>query len=182
MPYTNRIKARFWAKVSICEHGKECPDCCWMWTGTKLKKGYGRLYLHTVEGKRSILAVAHRVAWELAHSEFISNDLFCCHYCDSPPCVNPRHLWLGTHQDNVADRQRKGRGAKGERHGWYTHPESRPRGEMHWSAKLTAEQVREIRARSAGERESIRSLARTYGVSRGTIHSLVQGRTWRHVT
>ena len=195
MPYTNRIKARFWAKVAICEHGKECPDCCWPWAFGKTSNGYGLFYLGC-EGKRTISATAHRVAWELDHNEFIPNDLWCLHACDNRPCCNPAHLWLGTQQDNMEDMRGKGRDAKGEMHGartrpgswpkgkahWsYTHPELVRKGEQHHSARLTAAQVLEIRALASTGEHSCADLARRSPASRQTIQDIVTGRTWKHL-
>jgi hypothetical protein len=170
MPYNDRIKARFWAKVSVCEHGKECPDCCWPWTGAMTSRGYkhGKGYGHIgykEEGSFKNIT-GHRVAWELAHNKFIPEGLWCLHTCDNPPCCNPQHLWLGSQRDNIEDMRLKGRAAKGEEH---------------HKSKLTVEQVMEIRALAKTGGHTLTDLGRRYGVSRSTIHEVVSGNNWGYI-
>lgn len=81
---------------------KSDVEGCWNWRGRLSDKGYGKL---RVDGK---LKRAHRWAYELHHGPFDSA-LSVCHRCDNPSCVNPSHLFLGTHQDNMSDRRSKGR-------------------------------------------------------------------------
>lgn len=81
------------------------PDACWPWTGSATHLGYGLIRGTGSPGKQ---LMATRVSWELAYG-FHPGKLFVCHRCDNPPCVNPSHLFLGTHQDNMDDMVRKGR-------------------------------------------------------------------------
>lgn len=81
------------------------PDACWPWTGSTTRGGYGKLTMP--KGK---VGYAHRTRWTLEHGD--PGTLHVLHSCDSPRCTNPRHLFLGTHQDNMADRGAQGRGGK----------------------------------------------------------------------
>jgi hypothetical protein len=85
--------SKFWDNIALDDSG------CWIWQGVRNEQGYGRL------GSM----FAHRLAWELEHDESIPSGKVICHRCDNPSCVNPSHLFLGNQQDNVKDRQRKGR-------------------------------------------------------------------------
>jgi hypothetical protein len=109
---------------------------------------------------------AHRVSWELAHGA-IPDELHVLHRCDVRACVRPDHLYLGTHTDNVADRDNKGR---------------QPRGERNGLAKLTPEQVRTMRAEYAAGGISQPALAKRYGIAHGTIEAIVHHRSWKHLT
>lgn len=176
---------------------------CRIWTGGTCGPGYGKI---RVEGKQRL---AHRMAYEIAFGP-IPDGLWVLHRCDTPGCITPDHLFLGTVTDNNADRHAKGRDAKGDRNGSRTHPErypvgdahySRlhpelvPRGERHWTRKgadplprgeghhltsLHNEDVVAIRRRAAAG-EVQKRLAREYRVSEKTISRIVRRETWRHV-
>jgi len=103
---------RFWEKVDMRGH-------CWEWTAAKTSCGYGRF---KVEGKT---VGAHRVSYELHYGE-IPEEMCVLHTCDTPPCVNPEHLFLGTPTDNNRDRDQKGRNGFSNK----THcPQGHPYGE-----------------------------------------------------
>jgi HNH endonuclease len=87
---------------AIVDSIKENQHGCKLWPGQRNDRGYGRLNFN---GKKR---QAHRVAFALYREE-IPRGFFVCHKCDCPPCVNPDHLWLGTHQENMIDMARKGR-------------------------------------------------------------------------
>lgn len=179
--HTERAINRFWPKVAKTAE-------CWTWQACKGRRNYGLFF----DGSR--LIPAHRFAWEITHGP-IPEGLLVCHRCDNPPCVNPAHLFLGTHQENMLDRNKKGRAARGERHVSRLHPETLMRGDSHYSrtrperlargernakTTLTADQVRAIRA-AYGTGPSYADLAQAYGVDRGTICNIVRRKTWAHV-
>ena len=157
MQITERLAARFIPKVRM-----RGPDECWTWLACTDTAGYG----HFWDGDK--LVKAHRVAWEFWRGE-IPEGVSVLHCCDNPPCCNPRHLWLGTQADNVADRDAKGRRIA-------------LRGEESGASKLTAEQVLEIYARYAGGGVYQRELGAEYGVDQTTISYIVRGEKWRHIT
>jgi len=135
---------------------------CWIWRLEVNNWGYGKI---KIKGRT---VSAHRASY----SEFIGGipDKLCVlHRCDVPSCVNPDHLFLGTHQDNSDDRGRKGR-AKGaikrERHG-----EANP------NAKLTEKKVLEIRS----SKEPSDILAKKYNVSSGYISEIKAGKKWSYL-
>jgi hypothetical protein len=139
-----RMPEAFWSHV-------EKTDGCWIWHRGIDKQGYGTLKCW---GK---VSKAHRVSWEL-HNGPIPDDLFVCHKCDNPPCVNPEHLFLGTNKDNCDDRDRKGR----------------------VNTVLTAEQVLEIR--SLCEHGMLqRVVAARYGVQQSLISLIVNRKIWTHI-
>lgn len=152
-----RAVERFWSKV---EHGE--PDDCWWWTASRNKAGYGIL---NFAGKSKL---AHRVAWELQNDAKIPDGLSACHRCDQPACVNPRHIYLGTHQDNANDATERGR--------W-----NHKRGEDNAVSKLTNKDVREIVARF-NNGESGRAIAADYDIGSSVVHNIMSGKTWSHLT
>lgn len=130
---------------------------CWLWDGHINDKGYG---VFCMNGRKES---AHRAAWLLLRGP-IHDGLHVLHRCDVRNCVNPDHLWLGTHRDNMRDMSAKGRGGT-------TRGESTP-----W-AVLDEAKVRSI-LESA---ESGRALARKYGVSNSTVYAVRQGKTWKDI-
>ena len=150
------IAERFWDKVG--RRGQ--PDDCWLWAASRDEGGYGR-----IRRERSrYLEAAHRISFEL-NVGHIPEGLHVLHQCDNPPCVNPAHLVLGSHQDNMADRGLKGRTEVG-------------RGERHAFSTLTEAEVLEIL--SSKEPHSV--VAPRYGIHPTTVSRIRKGQAWRHLT
>lgn len=131
---------------------------CWVWPFAVSSNGYGRVHCGPGDDQS-----AHRVALELDGRP--PGDLYACHHCDNPPCVNPAHLYVGTAAQNTQDALRRGRSAIGERVN---------------TAKLTAADVVAIRALYASGTSAYR-IAKDTGMSTGAIRHIVKGRTWKHV-
>lgn len=108
---------------------------------------------------------AHRVVYAKTNGLDIDTMPNVLHACDNPRCINPKHLTLGTHKDNMDDRDRKGRVTNGN---------------AHYLAKLTSEAVRMLRLRYVrGCRiNGVQALAREFGVSAGTMSLALSGSTW----
>ena len=179
--YTPKTIDRFWSKV-------DCSGDCWLWKHSTFHNGYGQFKVQ----ERNLRA--HRVAWEITHGG-IPDGLFVLHSCDNPRCCNPAHLRLGTHRENMADMQRKGRAAAGDQNGSRLYPDRLIRGDAHparriagWSqgerngeARLTESQVREIRARYAAGGVTLQQMGSEFGVSGTSIKRIVDFKSWKHV-
>lgn len=140
------LAQRFWPKVN-----KAGDDECWPWTAATAY-GYGKIGMGN-----NFVAMAHRVSWEL-HYGPIPDGLRVCHKCDNPPCVNPKHLFLGTAADNNMDRVRKGR----------------------------TNRVRKIRPEQAIEifvsLDPIADIAERTGLSASHIYAIKNGNKWSAIT
>lgn len=151
---------RFLAKVS-----PEPNSGCWLWTGAAGDDEYGRV---RYEGR---VLRAHQAAYLLFRGPI--RDLMVCHKCDTPACVNPDHLFLGTGSDNQQDSVRKGRHATAKYFG-------SQRGERNGNAKLTAEDVQEIRVRRR-KGECQKKIAEDFGVTRANISRICRNESWRGI-
>jgi hypothetical protein len=133
------------------------PECgCQIWLGAWVQE-YGRLW---VDGAAH---PAHRVSWE-AHNGPIPDGLWVLHWCDTPPCIRPDHLFLGTHRDNMDDMVSKNR-------------QTRLFGSGNPEAKLIEADIPIIRSST----ETQRALAVQYGVTQRSIWQIKTGKTWGHV-
>ena len=136
------IEERFWQKVD--RSGE-----CWLWTASCYQRGYGQFSpAHKVRAK------AHRFSWELTNGK-IPNGMYVLHTCDVRACVNPEHLFLGTHEDNMKDMRIKGRSG----------------------IKLTALKVKEIRLMFE-QGISLTQIGNTFSVSTGHVASIINGEKW----
>lgn len=135
---------------------------CWIWLGCTDDNGYG---LVTV---KRVVHRAHRLAWSEVNGP-ITAGLHVLHKCDTPSCINPTHLFVGTNDDNVADKVRKNRQSRGEHHSSLVR-----KGGEHYNSKLNPESVSAIR--SSTERGT--TLAERYGVSQATISEVRSRKTW----
>lgn len=140
------------------------PNGCVRWLGGKTSFGYGKIYVK-VDGRRGHGRLAHRVAFRIANGRWPVAGKLLLHSCDNAWCVNAAHLREGTHADNSADMVEKGRSS---------------RGESHYMARLTADDVLSIRAQRA-EGVQLKELAQLFGVSKQNIYMIVHRRSWKHV-
>jgi len=148
-------KQRFMKYVSLDDANR-----CWLWTSA-MRGGYGVFWLH------GHCTSAHRVSWSLHHGP-IPADMNVLHKCDTPACVNPAHLFLGTQQDNADDMLAKGRGR------YDTNP---PRGERQWQSKLSAEHIKNIRSDDRSQIE----IAHDYGICPSHVSKIKSRKRWQHL-
>lgn len=142
----------------------EAQGDCMEWTGMRNRAGYGVV---SIFGRK---VIASRAVFELANGTF--HCWMCvCHRCDNPPCVNPDHLFLGTHKDNIKDAQFKGRLKTNLILGRF--------GSDNGNARLTEEQVLEIRAIRAKHGTAYKELATLYSVAPQTIRQICLGERWK---
>lgn len=153
-----------WEKIDPVErfhskYFKEPNSGCWLWTSDVDEKGYGRFHHNK---KRT---PAHRYSWVLENGP-IQEGSIICHKCDTPACVNPHHLFLGTSRDNTRDMISKGRDFRPNQ-----------KGDGHGCAKLSSKDIPSIRLDPRTHKE----IAMEYRVSESAICGVKTGRYWRHI-
>ena len=150
-----RVRELFWGHVQV-----QGLEDCWEWKGKIQSNGYGAFSSGRNYG---ISEKASRASWELTRG-LIPDNLCVLHSCDNRRCCNPLHLRLGTHQENMVDRD--------QRRGTY-----QASGDKHGKSKLTSEMVRMIRL----DLRTNRAIAREYGLTPSAISKVRLGHTWRRI-
>lgn len=150
---------RFWSKVDKSAG----QDACWPWVAEISRYGYGVFAIGSRAKATFRKARAHRIAYQLANG-VDPVDLCVMHSCDNRRCCNPAHLSLGASKENTQDRHSKGRSASGEAVGL---------------AKLTEQEVRDIRTNYALCRVTQKQLAERYSVDQTLISMIVLNKIWR---
>lgn len=161
---------RFWKRVD-----RRSEQECWPWLAGKNGPGYGVLYVD----KRAVLA--HRFSLAVDRGRAIPRGLFVLHGCDNPACVNPRHLRVGTHTENMQDAMERGRKKPPPKNFKGARPqETYGRGSKIGTSKLRETDIPVIfKKNTAGV--SFKKLAKEYGVNPSTISDICRGRQWKHV-
>lgn len=150
-PVPDELRVRFWDRVNAGG-----PDECWPWKGNISQRGYG--ILHRAKIRKNLRA--NRLSFAI-HNGPIPDGMMVCHTCDNPSCCNPKHLYAGTNQDNVNDREARGRSV--------TPP--------HIAPKLTDEQAIAV----FRSQKNISTLSREYGVDRGAIRRIKAGVSYKRI-
>lgn len=163
------IADRFWPKVDKSAG----PDACWTWTASRAKNGYGKFGIGGHDGG---WIGAHCAAWLITRGEIPCGSCVC-HSCDNPICVNPSHLWIGTHKDNARDKSMKGRAVWKQSHGMRKNPLLMSHGTRRYNAKLNDDIVRKIRNATGSHKD----IGIRFGVCRTVVGKVRRREIWKHV-
>lgn len=148
---------RFWSKVKIGN-----PNECWEWIAGPYHNRYGIFWLH---GKN---ISSHRMAWQIFHKKKIPIGMLVNHHCDNMRCVNPRHLYIGTNEDNNRDTVTRRRRVN-----------NAPKGIKHSKCLLKEFEVLRI---YSDKKHSYQELANIFNVSPSAVRSIRRAKTWKHIT
>ena len=168
-PFPYETIQRFWNKVNK-------TDTCWLWTASRRNKGYGA-FGYTRDGV-TVQDRAHRFSYRI-HKGEIPDGMFVLHTCDTPACVNPDHLFLGSNDDNIRDMLKKGRHLPGGTHcgdsgNW-------KRGTVHHNAKLSEQDIVEIRNMYRPNEVSYSQIAKIFHINLSSAYKIVNRLQWKHV-
>lgn len=152
-----RLEERFWSFVDKSPNQGPNGDC-WEWQGKRDQDGYGRFSVQNKAFK------PHRFSYKLANGK-LPEDLLVCHSCDNPPCVNPKHLFLGSNRDNMQDMVNKGRSLKGE---------------ANRVSKLNGGKVKFIRNLYKNG-YNCAQISRMFKMDSSTIGDIVNRKYWKHI-
>lgn len=155
-------EGRFNAKIQKLN---EKNGGCWIWTSAEDKNGYGKFCYYDKDNQTYHDVRAHRYSWELRNGPISSSIILVCHKCDNPRCVNPDHLFLGDAEENMHDRDQKGRSSHGDKH---------------YRAILKSNDIPVIRDMIKNQIPLI-TITKTYGVSKSTITSIKYRQSWTSV-
>jgi hypothetical protein len=154
------------------------------------KHGYGDIQLWDNNGKKKHF-LTHRLSYELNNNVLLTSEQLVCHTCDNPSCINPLHLFIGTHSDNCKDKVNKNRQAKGKQNGRYIHghyslydyiPKPKTDFSNLFSRKLTRDQVLSIKEElNLLPKLHIKYLSEKYNVSCHIIKDIKYGRTYKNI-
>ena len=145
---------------------KKDSNGCWIWKGRRNKAGYGVMETGSLlNGTKNHSARVHRLIFEIFKGPI--GNMHVLHKCDNPACVNPDHLFLGSHQDNMRDAFSKGR----------MHPPPHLSGEENGNTSLTKSDVSEIRL-LLRIGETGKRIAKSFGICETTVSNIKNGRTW----
>lgn len=163
MILTERMPNKSTVREKLEAYSWAVTECgCWIWLMSADKHGYGYFHIDAVSVK------AHRASYE-EYNGPVPKGMLVCHRCDTPACINPEHLFVGTYKDNAEDMVKKGR-------------QSRKKGERIGTSKLLESEVREISLLLQHSQLAQGAIAEKFKVNQRTISEINIGKRWTHVT
>lgn len=155
------VLRRFWKFVQVTEG-------CWSWVGSTINGTYGQI---KIAGR---IYASHRISWVI-HNGSIPRNRLVCHHCDNPNCVRPDHLFIGTHNDNMNDMDRKSRRVMPPMESLSSPGESNPNARLKRENIIT---IRELLRKGAPQK----TVARFFGVSQFAISLIYRRKLWSSLT